>query len=81
MQNMNMIQALNQALHQEFASNPNLVTFGEDVGHFGGVFRVTADEQVLWDRQKEGRFPEAKELKQRIRDAVLPEKQLGHSDR
>lgn len=38
---MNMIQALNQALFLEFERNPLLLTFGEDVGAFGGVFRVT----------------------------------------
>jgi 2-oxoisovalerate dehydrogenase E1 component beta subunit len=38
---MNIIQALNQTLHQQFAKNPLLVAFGEDVGAFGGVFRVT----------------------------------------
>jgi len=38
----NIIQALNQCLHQEFAKDDGLVTFGEDVGHFGGVFRVTS---------------------------------------
>lgn len=38
---MNMIQALNQALHAAFEKNPDLLIFGEDVGAFGGVFRVT----------------------------------------
>lgn len=42
---MNIIQALNHTLHQEFARNPTLVTFGEDVGAFGGVFRVTSGLQ------------------------------------
>lgn len=42
---MNIIQALNQALHLEFARDPSLVTFGEDVGAFGGVFRVTSGLQ------------------------------------
>lgn len=41
MAEMNMIQALNLALHQEFALNDRLVAFGEDAGYFGGVFRVT----------------------------------------
>lgn len=45
MPSMNIIQALNQALHSEFARNPRLVTFGEDVGAFGGVFRVTSGLQ------------------------------------
>jgi predicted Rdx family selenoprotein len=35
---------------------------------------------VLWDRKKEGCFPEAKDVKQRVRDYVSPAKDLGHSD-
>jgi 2-oxoisovalerate dehydrogenase E1 component beta subunit len=38
---MNMIQALNSALDVMLAKDPNVLTFGEDVGYFGGVFRVT----------------------------------------
>lgn len=37
----NLIEALNQTLHQEFAKDERLLCFGEDVGYFGGVFRVT----------------------------------------
>ncbi|HRI89651.1 MAG TPA: SelT/selW/selH selenoprotein, partial [Candidatus Hydrogenedentes bacterium] len=32
-------------------------------------------------RTLEGRFPELKELKQRLRDCIAPDKELGHSDR
>jgi predicted Rdx family selenoprotein len=35
---------------------------------------------VLWDRKKEGCFPESKDVKQRVRDYVSPAKDLGHSD-
>jgi 2-oxoisovalerate dehydrogenase E1 component beta subunit len=38
---MNMIQALNSALDVKLADDPDMLIFGEDVGHFGGVFRVT----------------------------------------
>jgi 2-oxoisovalerate dehydrogenase E1 component beta subunit len=38
---MNMIQALNSAHHVMMESDPDTVVFGEDVGYFGGVFRVT----------------------------------------
>ncbi|HVV66252.1 MAG TPA: alpha-ketoacid dehydrogenase subunit beta [Rhizomicrobium sp.] len=38
---MNMIQALNSALDVMLARDPNVLTFGEDAGYFGGVFRVT----------------------------------------
>ena len=51
----------------------------------GGVFRVLAKEDfnretVLWDRSVQGRFPEAKEVKQAVRDVVNPDKDLGHSE-
>ncbi len=41
MASMNMIQALNNALDITLASDPDTLVFGEDVGYFGGVFRVT----------------------------------------
>lgn len=47
----------------------------------GGVFEVTADDQLVWSRKQEGRFPEITELKQRVRDVIAPEQDLGHSDR
>ena len=40
-QPMNMIQALNSALHVKMAEDDNVLSFGEDTGYFGGVFRVT----------------------------------------
>ena len=41
MPTMNMIQALNSALDVMLTKDPDVLTFGEDVGYFGGVFRVT----------------------------------------
>jgi len=38
---MTMIQALNSALDTMMERDPNVLTFGEDVGYFGGVFKVT----------------------------------------
>ena len=38
---MNMIQALNSANDERLSADENVVVFGEDVGFFGGVFRVT----------------------------------------
>ena len=42
---MNMIQALNHTLHAEFSRDDKLMSFGEDCGYFGGVFRVTSGLQ------------------------------------
>lgn len=46
-----------------------------------GTFCVRSKDVLFWDRKTEGGFPELKELKQRIRDVVNPDKDLGHSDR
>src|SRR5690349_21468729 len=42
---MNMIEALNSAHRVMMARDPDIVVFGEDIGYFGGVFRVTAGLQ------------------------------------
>ncbi len=43
---MNMVEAINDALRQEMRRDGRVVVLGEDVGKVGGVFRVT---QGLWD--------------------------------
>jgi selenoprotein W-related protein len=64
-----------------------LTTFQEELGGVtlvpgkGGIFNVQADGRLVWDRKQEGRFPDIKELKQRVRDIAAPEKELGHSDK
>jgi len=63
-----------------------LVTFESALGEVAlvpgreGEFIVSIDSRVLWDRRAEGRFPELKDLKQRVRDIVTPDRALGHSD-
>ena len=41
MAQLNMIQALNAAMDVCMTRDPSVVVLGEDVGYFGGVFRVT----------------------------------------
>ncbi|MEA2080789.1 MAG: SelT/SelW/SelH family protein [Pseudomonadota bacterium] len=63
-----------------------LTTFDTELGEValipgsGGVFDVRVDGELVWSRKVQGRFPESKELKQRVRDHVAPDKDLGHSD-
>jgi selenoprotein W-related protein len=63
-----------------------LTTFQAELGEValgpgtGGVFEVRVGDQIVWSRAGEGRFPELKELKQRLRDVIAPERSLGHSD-
>ncbi len=47
----------------------------------GGILEVRCNGICLFSRKQMGRFPEARELKQRIRDIVNPHRSLGHSDR
>ena len=64
-----------------------LTTFEAEIGEValipgrGGVFEVRAGDRVVWSRHERKRFPEIKELKQAVRDAVAPGKSLGHADR
>lgn len=64
-----------------------LVTFERDLGEVAlrpgeqGVYEIRLDGEMIWSRAAEGRFPELKELKQRVRDRVAPDRPLGHSDR
>src|SRR5258705_1725453 len=41
MARMNMVQALNSAMDVMLERDPRVVILGEDIGYFGGVFRVT----------------------------------------
>ncbi|MEF3303660.1 alpha-ketoacid dehydrogenase subunit beta [Paenibacillus sp. GYB003] len=41
MAQLTMVQAINDAMKVELQRDPNVMIFGEDVGHVGGVFRAT----------------------------------------
>lgn len=46
----------------------------------GGVFRITCAGVQIWERKIDGGFPEAKVLKQRVRDLIDPNRDLGHNE-
>ena len=64
-----------------------LTTFDEELSELtlkpgtGGVFEVRANDELVWSRKAEGRFPEITELKQLVRDHIAPDRHLGHSDK
>ena len=49
---MTMIQALRSAMDVMLERDPNVVVFGQDVGYFGGVFRVTEGLQAKYGRHR-----------------------------
>ena len=77
----------NWMLRAAWMAQELLQTFSEDVGEValipgtGGVFRVECAGTEIWERKRDGGFPEAKVLKQRVRDVLDPDRDLGHSDR
>jgi len=64
-----------------------LSTFEGDVDELallpgsGGIFEIYANGQLIWSRKAMGRFPEITELKQTVRDAIAPDKDLGCIDK
>ncbi|GEM68660.1 hypothetical protein SMI01S_22660 [Sphingobacterium mizutaii NBRC 14946 = DSM 11724] len=75
-------------LRAAYMAQELLTTFVEDLhsvnlepSEINGRYTVFVNDEIIFDRKKEGRFPEIKELKQLVRNRVNPEKDLGHSDR
>ncbi|KAJ5086071.1 hypothetical protein N7532_010842 [Penicillium argentinense] len=42
---------------------------------------VSTQETILWDRKRDGGFPEVKVLKSLVRNIISPDRDLGHTDR
>ncbi len=81
----------NWMLRAAWLAQELLQTFGQDLAEValrpgtGGVFEIRVhmldgSEELIWERKRDGGFPEAKVLKQRLRDIVWPDRDLGHSD-
>ena len=61
-----------------------LSTFGTDLGEVtlvpgtGGIFTISCNDVLVWDRKRDGGFPDAAKLKQLVRDVIDPDRDLGH---
>jgi selenoprotein W-related protein len=47
----------------------------------GGIFEIRLDGEQIWERKRDGGFPDVKTLKRLVRDRVSPNRDLGHVDR
>lgn len=47
----------------------------------GGIFEVWVDDERVWSRKEMDGFPDIATLKQRVRDVIAPDRDLGHSDK
>jgi selenoprotein W-related protein len=64
-----------------------LTTFTDDLkgvmlqpSEIAGRYLISINDQKVFDRKEQGRFPDIKEVKQLIRDVISPGRSLGHSD-
>jgi selenoprotein W-related protein len=77
----------NWLLRAAWMAQELLSTFADDLGEValvpgaGGVFEIVCDGEPIWDRKRDGGFPDAKALKQRVRGRLDPGRGLGHVDR
>lgn len=46
-----------------------------------GTFTIHVDGVPIWERGRDPGFPDVKTLKQRVRDAIAPDRDLGHLER
>lgn len=67
-------------LRAAYMSQELLTTFSEDLklvsltpSRNNGRYTIRLNEEIIFDRKTEGRFPEIKELKQLVRNRVNPE--------
>ena len=75
-------------LRAAYMAQELLTTFSDDLysvslqpSEIAGRYTIYLNQEIIFDRKREGRFPEIKELKQLVRNLVNPDKPLGHSDR
>jgi len=76
----------NWLLRSAWMAQEVLSTFSLEMGEVtlvpgtGGVFEITLDGASIWERKRDGGFPDVKQLKQLVRDRIDPERSLGHID-
>lgn len=77
----------NWLLRSAWMAQELLSTFSLEIGAVslvpgtGGIFEIHLDGELVWERKRDGGFPDIRQLKQIVRDRIDPERSLGHVDR
>ena len=77
----------NWLLRSAWMAQEVLSTFGTAMGEVilvpgtGGIFEIRLDGELIWERKRDGGFPDSRNLKRMVRDRIDPERSLGHLDR
>ena len=76
----------NWLLRSAWMAQEVLSTFSLEMGSVilvpgtGGIFEISLDGELIWERKRDGGFPDVKVLKQMVRDRIDPDRDLGHID-
>ncbi|MBD8066260.1 SelT/SelW/SelH family protein [Devosia sp. PTR5] len=76
----------NWLLRSAWMAQELLSTFSLELGQLvlipgtGGIFEIRYDDALIWERKRDGGFPDVRVLKQMVRDRLDPERSLGHVD-
>jgi selenoprotein W-related protein len=77
----------NWMLRAAWMAQELLSTFGTELGEVilapgtDGIFEIHLDDEQIWERKRDGGFPDSRVLKQMVRDRIDPDRDLGHVDR
>lgn len=77
----------NWLLRSGWMAQELLSTFSLELGQVtlipgtGGIFEIHLDGNLIWERKRDGGFPDIRVLKQMVRDRIDPDRDLGHVDR
>ena len=76
----------NWLLRSAWMASEVLSTFSLEMGSVtlvpgtGGIFEIHLDGELVWERKRDGGFPDVRQLKQLVRDRIDPDRDLGHID-
>ena len=77
----------NWLLRSAWMAQELLHTFGTELSEVilvpgtGGIFEIRLADELVWERKRDGGFPDIRVLKQMVRDKIDPDRDLGHVDR
>lgn len=76
----------NWLLRASWMAQELLSTFPEELGSVtlipgtNAIFEIKVGPDLVWERKRDGGFPDIRDLKQLVRDRVNPGRDLGHID-
>jgi selenoprotein W-related protein len=75
-------------LRAAYVAQELLTTFTDELksvnlqpSEISGAYKISINDEIIFDRKEHSGFLDIKELKQLVRNKIAPGKSLGHSDK